>query len=146
MRRRRVLGGGLSLVALALAPAARAVIPDDVAAAIRRRVGDVDALEGGFVFDLPENIENGAFVPFSVEVDSPMTPDDHVVAVHLFATRNPTPEIASFVFTPRSGRAAVQSRLRLAEDQTVLAYAVFSDGRVRRAAAAAEVAIGGCVV
>jgi hypothetical protein len=39
----------------------------------------------------------------------------------------------------------VQTRIRLAEDQRVVALAVMSDGRVRRAAAATRVATGGCL-
>ncbi len=145
MQRRHMLLSGIGLVTLALVPAARAEIPDAVAEAIREAVGAVDAIDGGIDFDLPERADNGAFVPFTVGVESPMTESDHVRAIHLFATSNPTPEIGSYRFTPASGRAEVTGRLRLAEDQTVLAYAVMSDGSVRRAAAAVEVSVGGCI-
>ncbi len=145
MQRRSVLLAGVGLVTLVTIPAARAAVPDDVAEAIRELVGEVDAPEGDVLFDLPARADNGAFVPFTVAVESPMTADDHVTAIHLFATRNPTPGIGSYHFTPKSGRASVSGRLRLAEDQTVLAYAVTSDGKVMRAAASAEVSVGGCI-
>ena len=145
MQRRSVLLTGIGLVTLAAIPVARAALPDDVAEAIREVVGEVDAPEADILFDLPARADNGAFVPFTVALESPMTADDHVTAIHLFATRNPTPGIGSYHFTPRSGRALVSGRLRLAEDQTVWAYAVTSGGKVLRAAASAEVSIGGCI-
>jgi sulfur-oxidizing protein SoxY len=84
-------------------------------------------------------------VPVAVLVDSPQTTAKHVTGIHLFATRNPTPGIASFRLTPLLARAEVQTRIRLAEDQRILVLARMSDGRVRRAAAEIRVTTGGCL-
>ena len=73
-----------------------------------------------------------------------MTENDYVKAVHVMAERNPDPEVATFRFTPRSGRATVSTRIRLAASQTVHAVAEMSDRRVYIASRAVEVTIGGC--
>jgi sulfur-oxidizing protein SoxY len=84
-------------------------------------------------------------VPVTVVVDSPMTAERHVPAIHLVATRNPTPGIASFRLTPASGKAQVSMRIRLAEKQTLLVFAEHSDGTINRAAAEIKVSVGGCL-
>jgi len=50
--------------------------------------------------------ENGNSVPMRVKIASPMTADDHVRAIHIFAERNPRPHVATFHLGPQSGRAA----------------------------------------
>jgi sulfur-oxidizing protein SoxY len=102
-------------------------------------------IEGGIDLQAPAVAENGAAVPVTVSVPSPMTGAEHVRAIHLIATRNPTPGIATFRFTARSPVARVTTRIRLAEAQTVIALAELSDGRVLRASADISVSIGGCV-
>lgn len=130
----------------AVAPgAARASEAPEVEQAIAAITGDRPVEEGGLTLRLPALAENGAQVPIGVLVDSPMTAQEHVVAIHLFATRNPTPGVATFHLSPALGRAEVQTRIRLAEDQRVVALAVLSDGRIRRAAAETRVATGGCL-
>jgi sulfur-oxidizing protein SoxY len=83
-------------------------------------------------------------VPVTVEVESPMTADDHVKAVHVLTERNPEPEVATFHFSPRNGRALVSTRIRLAKSQRVHVLAEMSDGRVLTAAREVEVTVGGC--
>ncbi|WP_135467404.1 thiosulfate oxidation carrier protein SoxY [Crenalkalicoccus roseus] len=131
----------LALVALPAAARADAALE----AAMREAVGPAEPEEGGMALRLPALAENGAQVPLTVTVDSPMTAEQHVVSIHLFATRNPTPGVASFHLSPALARAEVQTRIRLAEDQQVVALAVLSDGRVLRATAETRVAVGGCL-
>lgn len=107
-------------------------------------LGDRTAQEGRIVLDLPEIAENGNTVPLAIEVDSPMTEDDHVTAVHIMTESNPDPEVATFYFTPRNGRAVVATRIRLSESQKVHALAEMSDGSVYKTARDVEVTIGGC--
>ncbi len=94
--------------------------------------------------DLPEIAENGNTVPLKFEVVSPMTADNYVKAVHVFASGNPNPEIASFHFTPASGKAAASTRMRLAKTQQIIAVAEMSDGSVFRTSKEVKVTIGGC--
>ncbi len=135
-----------SLLALALLPAGAAAATDDaLAAAIRDAVGDAAITDGGVALRAPATAENGGQVPITVLVDSPMTAGDHVTAIHVFATANPTPGVASFRLTPLLARAEVQTRIRLAEAQRVIVLAQTNDGRVRRAVAEVRVTTGGCL-
>jgi len=139
-----VTGIGLVLTTAGLGlPRARADL-----AAMQARIDDLAAgraLQAGRItLDLPEVAENGATVPLAVEIESPMTGDNHVKALYLFAERNPHPEVASFHFTPRSGRAMVATRIRLAESQRVHALAEMSDGSLFTVAREVQVTIGGC--
>jgi sulfur-oxidizing protein SoxY len=139
---RRAALGGLALVALPWAALAQ---EEALAAAIRAQVGDATPEEGGIALRVPAVAENGGQVPVTVVVDSPQTAADHVAAIHLFATRNPTPGVASFHLTPLLPRAEVQTRIRLAEDQRIVAVAQLSNGRVLRSTAEIRVTTGGCL-
>ena len=75
--------------------------------AVRKILGDAKPSDGKVAIELPEIAENGNTVPFTVSVDSPMTEKDHVKAIHVIATANPQPGVATFRFTPLSGKAAV---------------------------------------
>ena len=141
LSRRGVIGAALALVALPAGAATEA----DLAEAIREQVGDARIEEGGITLRAPVVAENGGQVPITVTVDSPQTAERHVAAIHVFATRNPTPGVASFHLTPLLARAEVQTRMRLAEEQRIVVLAQMSDGSVRRAAAEVRVTTGGCL-
>ena len=127
------------------APAAAQVAPQTWEEALKRLVGDAQPTTNGkLTLDLPEIAENGNMVPVTVSVESPMTEAAHVKAVHLIATANPQPSIASFRFTLLSGRAAASSRMRLARTQDVIALAELSDGKFIMAKRPVKVTIGGC--
>lgn len=132
------------LLVLALPPAA-AGAGDALGAAIREAVGDVPIMDGGITLRVPATAENGGQVPLAILAESPMTTAGHVTAIHVFATANPTPGVASFRLTPLLARAEVQTRVRLAEAQRVVVLAQHNDGRVRRATAEIRVTTGGCL-
>ena len=100
--------------------------------------------EGRISLDVPEIAENGNTVPVAFEIDSPMTDDDYVQAVHVMADGNPAPEVASFSFTPMNGLAAASIRIRLAKTQNVVVLAEMNDGSVYMAKSEVKVTIGGC--
>jgi sulfur-oxidizing protein SoxY len=147
-RRRMLSGAAMGTIALAgtsiwsrTAKATRS----EAMAAIKERTGDKEPKASGKIeLDVPEIAENGSTVPMGVSVDSPMTEDDHVKAVHVMATKNPDPEIISFKFTPMSGRASASTRMRLAETQNVIAVAELSDGSTIMTQKEVKVTIGGC--
>jgi sulfur-oxidizing protein SoxY len=140
--RRAMLAGPM----LALVPwRARAADQAALDAAIREAVGDAVPVDGGIELRVPATAENGAQVPLAVLVDSPMTEADHVVAIHVFATRNPTPGIATFHLFPGLARAEVHTRIRVAEDQAIVVLARHSGGTLRRASASLKVTRGGCL-
>ena len=93
---------------------------------------------------MPAVFPNGYTVPLSFDVDSPMNEADYVRHVRVLAPRNPLIEVADFRFTPRSGRARVSTRIRLAEPQNVLVVADMSDGTLLLARTWIKVDINGC--
>ena len=141
LTRRGALGAALALIALP----AGAATEGELDAAIREQVGAARIEDGGITLRAPVVAENGGQVPVTVLVDSPQTAAQHVSAIHIFATRNPTPGVASFRLTPLLARAEVQTRIRLSEEQRVIALAQMSDGSVRRAVAEVRVTMGGCL-
>lgn len=144
LSRRTLLGAALALVVVPAAQASE-TLPAEVEVAIGEQIGAAQPRDGGITLRAPETAENGAFVPVTVLVDSAMRGDDRCVAIHVFATRNPTPGVASYRLGPALARAEVSARIRLAEGQTILAFAQMADGSVRRAVARVAVTTGGCL-
>lgn len=148
--RRDVLVGAAAAGLLALLLPGAANAQDKPAAqtefetALKKILGEAKPVEGKIVFEVPEIAENGNTVPYSVAVDSPMSETDFVRRIHLLSTSNPQPGVASFTFTPRSGRAFAASRMRLARTQDVVAVAELSDGRMLIGRRTIKVTIGGC--
>ena len=106
LRRRGFLAGAAALVLLPV-PAAAVTLAPDVAAALEAILDGRTPVEGGIVIDAPAVADNGAQVPVTISVDSPMTEADHVTAIHILATLNPAPGIARFHLTPHLTRAEV---------------------------------------
>jgi sulfur-oxidizing protein SoxY len=113
-------------------------------AAVKKVIGSRKTKSGRITLELPQIAENGNTVPISLAVDSPMTKSDYVKAVHIFAEANPNPEVASFHFTPRSGKAYVSTRMRMLKTQNIIAVAEMSNGDVFMAKNEVKVTIGGC--
>jgi sulfur-oxidizing protein SoxY len=67
-----------------------------------------------------------------------------VKALHVIAAGNPQPGVATFKFTPDSGKAAVSSRMRLARTQEVVVIAELSSGNFVMVKRPVKVTIGGC--
>ena len=57
-----------------------------------------------------------------------MTAADHVVEIVVFNERNPQRDVVRFSLTPASGMAQVQTRIRLATSQQLVALARMRDG------------------
>lgn len=149
-RRDLIAGAGAAtLVALLLGTgeasrADAAPPPTTFDEAMKAILGTAKPTAARIVFDLPEIAENGNTVPFTLIVDSPMTPADNVKAAHVVSSGNPQPSVASFYFSDLSGRATVTSRMRLAKSQDVIAIAELSDGRFLISTRMIKVTIGGC--
>jgi sulfur-oxidizing protein SoxY len=120
------LAGGFATVSV-LRDEARAT-PASMAAAMKKVIGDKPVRKGRVTLDVPPIVENGNSVSMEVTVESPMTVDNHVKAIHVFNEKNPQPNVISATLGPRSGRAIVASRIRLADSQKVIAVAEMNDG------------------
>jgi len=127
---------------LSIHPAA--ATPQTMAKAIRDAVGEAPVTPGKVKLELPPITENGNTVPLTVAVEHPMTTANYVKRIHVFNEKNPQPQIATFHLSPRSGRAAVSTRIRLADTQTVVAIAELSDGSFWSASADVVVTIAAC--
>ena len=143
-RRRRLLAAGIGMAATVLVQPALAT-PEEMAAAIRAFTGGAAPVKGKMVFEVPVLVDNGNAVPVSVSVESPMSEADHVVAIAIFNERNPQPEVAVFNLGPRAGRAAVTTRIRLADTQTLTAVAKLSNGRFIAESANVIVTLAACL-
>ena len=146
--RRRLLeaAGTLALggpALLTLTPAA--ATPASMQAAIARIVGDARITPGRVVLDVPPLVENPNTVSCSVTVDSPMTPQDYVKAIHVFTEKNPQPNVISAHLNWRAGKATVSTRIRLADTQNVTAIAQMSDGTVWSHVVNVIVTLGACL-
>jgi sulfur-oxidizing protein SoxY len=120
-------------------------VPDDPAAAIRSVIGDARPKKGKITLDMPYITETGTSVGITVKVESPMTEQDHVTAVHLFADGNPVPRIASYQLGPTAGKVEISMRVRLARSQRVIGIAKMSDGSHWIDVHEINVAQGACV-
>jgi sulfur-oxidizing protein SoxY len=118
--------------------------PAMLASAIRNVVGGAVVRTGKVKLDVPPLVENGNTVPMTVSVASPMTADDHVKSIHVFNEKNPQPNIGNFQIGPRSGRAQISTRIRLADTQKIVAIAQLSDGSFWSASVDVVVTLAAC--
>ncbi|MGH6666011.1 MAG: thiosulfate oxidation carrier protein SoxY, partial [Pseudolabrys sp.] len=72
---------------------------------IAKFTGGTTAEKGKISIELPEIAENGNTVPLQVTVDAPMTADNYVSDVMVVSEGNPNPGVATFHFSPMSGKA-----------------------------------------
>jgi sulfur-oxidizing protein SoxY len=117
---------------------------DDATQAVDKILGGRLAQVGRVTLEIPPLVENGNLVTMKVSVQSPMTEADYVRAVHIVAEGNPLPNVVSFFLLPRSGRAAVTTRIRLGDSQRVRAIAQMSDGSFWQGDAATLVTLAAC--
>jgi sulfur-oxidizing protein SoxY len=149
VRRRRFLAAAASL---ALGPRLAGAQAENPIAPIDPKDPDVQSVTKGapiragrVTLELPPLADNGNSVAMRLAVESPMTPQDHVRAIHLFSERNPVRHMAAFYLGPRAGRAEIVSRVRLAGSQRIVALAELSDGSFWAGSAAVVVTLSACL-
>ena len=126
--RRRLLGQFVRAGALTMLADASSAANDDLSAAVANFAGGEIVLKGRVKLDIAELVDNGNVVPITVTVDSPMTADKYVKTIAVFNEKNPQREVVKFTLDPRSGKAIVTTRIRLATTQKLVAVAQLSDG------------------
>ena len=114
-------------------------------AAVRAFAAGAPIREGKVTFDVAPLVENGNAVPITVSVDSPMTAADHVRNIAVFNEKNPQRDVVVFTLGPRSGRARVATRIRLATSQRLIAVARLSDGSCWQQGVDVIVTLAACV-
>ena len=146
LNRRDLLSVGAGTVLIAASPLQSFAAQADLARARRDLFGERPVNEGRVTLSLPPIAENGYSVPLSVEIESPMTGRDYVKRVAILSPRNPLPLIAQYHFTPQSGRAKVEARIRLSGTQTIQAIAEMSDGSLWSGSQETVVTLAACVI
>ncbi len=108
--------------------------------------GDRPIEEGGgaiVVLEAPKRAEDAAVVPLSIRIKGAQRGDEYVRKLYLVIDRNPSPVGAVFTFTPESGRADLETRVRIEDYTFVRAIAEMNDGRLFMAKRYVK-ASGGC--
>jgi sulfur-oxidizing protein SoxY len=142
--RRQVLAIGAGAMGVAMFGASEASAKNDAEDVIKKFTGGKAAAQGRVKLDLPEIAENGNTVPMTVSVESPMTAQSHVTDVLVVADENPRAGVVTFHFSPASGVAEANTRIRLAKTQNITAVAKMNDGSFYMASKQVKVTIGGC--
>jgi sulfur-oxidizing protein SoxY len=137
------LGLGSLLPSLLVRPAA--ATPASLKAAMAMVIGDAKLKVGRVKLEIPPLVENGNTVACAVAVESPMTETDYVKAIHVFNEKNPQPNVISVKLGPRAGRAAIATRIRLSDSQTVTAVAQMSDGSFWSTSVDVLITLGACL-
>jgi sulfur-oxidizing protein SoxY len=142
--RRQTLALSAGAVGTAMLRSWPALAKNDADEVIQKFAGGKTPVQGKVKLDLPEIAENGNTVPMTVTVESPMTEASHVTEVMIVANENPRSGVVTFHFSPASGVAEANTRIRLAATQDVIAVAKMNDGSVFMASKQVKVTIGGC--
>ncbi|MCV3207367.1 SoxY-related AACIE arm protein [Mesorhizobium sp. YC-39] len=142
--RRQLLAAGIAGLMVVSLPRQVLARPS-LQEAIRTFTGGADAQDGRVRLELPPLVENGNAVGITVNAESPMTADNHVRRIGIFNEKNPEANVIVFHLGPRSGRAQVSTRIRLATSQVVVAVAEMSDGSFWSSRASAIVTLAACI-
>ena len=146
LSRRDALALGASGAALTLIGLGECASADAKEAAdqIASFTGGKTAENGKVSIELPEIAENGNTVPLSVSVDAPMAANNYVSEILVVADGNPNPGVATFHFSPLSGKAEASTSIRLAATQNIIVVAKTSKGEFFTNQKLVKVTIGGC--
>lgn len=87
--------------------------------------------------------DDSSTVPVAVKAQIDQTEKEYIKAIYLIVERNPSPTAGVFHFSPESGRAQVETRLRFEDFSFVRAVAEMNDGRLYMAQRWVKAA-GGC--
>jgi len=93
--------------------------------------------------ETPKRAEDASVVPIAIRARLAQSPQRRIDKVWLIVDRNPSPMAAEFQFTPDSGRADIETRIRIEEYTFVRAVARTDDGKLYMVANYVK-ASGGC--
>jgi sulfur-oxidizing protein SoxY len=91
----------------------------------------------------PARAEDGAVVPVAIRAKAFQRPERYIRRLYLIVDNNPSPIAALIDLTPESGRADVETRIRVEQYSYVRAVAELSDGSLAAQARFVK-ASGGC--
>ena len=144
--RRRWLAG---LGALSLRPAwAQLPVADNDVPGIRaldEYVAGRTLAFGRVKLDIPRLADNGNAVPMRIAMPGPFLPTAPLRSIRLYSEKNPVPLMMRLDFPMAPPRAEIDSRIRLAGTQRVVAVAELGDGTLHAAVAAIVVTLAACL-
>jgi sulfur-oxidizing protein SoxY len=135
---------GLLALGTWFSPATVFAKKEEADSVIKAITGGALIKDGRVTLVIPPLVENGNLVVLKVSVDSPMTENNYVKAIHVVAEGNPLPNIFTAYLTPRSGTANITTRVRLADSQRVWAIAQMNDGSFWQGYAETLVTLSAC--
>ncbi len=91
----------------------------------------------------PKRAEDAAVVPVSIRAKILQTPTRYIKSIHLIVDDNPAPLAAVFHMTPQSGRADIETRIRVEQYTYVRAVVQTNDGALAMSKVYVK-ASGGC--
>jgi sulfur-oxidizing protein SoxY len=91
----------------------------------------------------PARAQDASTVPIAISTRMEQTPARYVSKVYLIIDQNPSPVAAIFSFTPDSGRADIETRVRVEDYTWMRAVAELNDGRLFMSTRYVKAA-GGC--
>jgi len=80
--------------------------------------------------ETPKRAEDAAIVPVAIRAQFPQTSDRYIQKLWLIIDNNPSPIAAVFRFTTESGRADIETRMRVEQYTQVRAIALTNDGKL----------------
>ncbi len=95
------------------------------------------------VLETPKRAEDAAVVPIAIRAQFPQTKNRYIEKLWLIIDNNPSPIAAIFQFTPESGRADIETRIRVEQYSHIRAIALTNDGKLQMATNYIK-ASGGC--
>jgi len=139
----------VAVVALT-AGAARAQDADPAESAVWKKVHEsvfanapIAPAEGVVTLDTPKRAEDAAIVPVAIRSGIAQRSDRYIDTIWLIVDNNPSPIAAVFHFTTASGRADMETRIRVEQYTHVRAIARTNDGKFYMAVNYVK-ASGGC--
>ena len=103
----------------------------------------IAAADGVVTLDTPKRAEDAAIVPVAIRSGFPQRSDRFIETIWLIVDNNPSPIAAVFHFTTASGRADMETRIRVEQYTHVRAVARTNDGKLYMAVNYVK-ASGGC--
>lgn len=100
---------------------------------------------GSISLDLPGVTQDGSSVNLAVSIDHPMGEDRFIDRIHVFADRNPSPQVLDLHLKPGLGVAEFSTRLRLNESQRVIVLARNNEGDWFGESQEVRVTVSGCL-
>lgn len=118
--------------------------PEEAKRILRNIVRGREPVPGLVELTAPDIAENGNVVPITFRVHCSMTGDDRPEVVHVLAMGNPFPEVATYHFTPQSGRAEIAMRCRMRQTADLVIAAEMVDGSLGISRSRVNVTLGAC--